>query len=62
MIDIEVDPQSGGFAFQSGQALEKLYRIEEAREMYERGIEVAARLEDADVLSELEAALNLLPL
>lgn len=48
--------------FHGGQALEKLGRIEEARAMYEKGIEVTTRKGDAHTRAEIEAALNLLPL
>jgi len=45
---------------QAGQTLEKLNRAEEAREVYRRGMEVAARGGDMRTRSELESALNLL--
>lgn len=48
--------------FHGGQALEKLGRIEQARSMYEKGIEVTTRKGDAHTRAEIEAALNLLPL
>jgi tetratricopeptide (TPR) repeat protein len=48
--------------FHGGQALEKLGRVEEAREIYERGIEVTARTGDAHTQSELQAALDMLPM
>ncbi len=47
--------------FHGGQTLEKLGQIEEAREIYEKGIEVTARKGDAHTRAEIEAALNLLP-
>jgi tetratricopeptide (TPR) repeat protein len=47
--------------FHGGQAFEKLGRLEEAREFYERGIAVTARTGDAHTRSELEAALSMLP-
>jgi predicted Zn-dependent protease len=43
-----------------GQALEKLGRADEAREVYRKGIEVTGRLGDLHARSELEAALDLL--
>lgn len=46
--------------FQAGQTLEKLQRVDEARQMYRQGIEVAARRGDAHACSELEAALKFL--
>jgi tetratricopeptide (TPR) repeat protein len=48
--------------FHGGQALEKLGRLEEARQMYERGIEATSRSGDAHTRSELQAALDLLPI
>jgi Tfp pilus assembly protein PilF len=47
--------------FHGGQTLEKLGRIDDARSMYQRGIESATRTGDAHTRSELEAALDLLP-
>lgn len=48
--------------YHGGQALEKLGNIEEARELYEKGIEATARTGDGHTRSELQAALDLLPL
>src|SRR5215831_6054905 len=48
--------------YHGGQALEKLGRIEEARELYEKGIEVTTRSGDLKTRSELQAAVDLLPL
>ena len=48
--------------FHGGQALEKLGRLEEAREMYEKGIAVTTRTGDAHTRSELQAALAMLPI
>ena len=47
--------------YHGGQALEKLGRLDEARSMYERGIEASTRKGDAHTRSELEAALQSLP-
>ena len=44
--------------FHGGQALEKLGRVEDAREMYRRGIEAAARAGDEHARSELQGALE----
>jgi len=46
--------------FQMGQALEKLGRLEEARQTYQRGIEVTTRLGQAHAREQLESALALL--
>jgi tetratricopeptide (TPR) repeat protein len=48
--------------YHGGQSLEKLGRIEEARDLYEKGIEATRRSGDAHTRGEIEAALNLLPL
>jgi tetratricopeptide (TPR) repeat protein len=47
--------------YHGGQAYEKLGEIEEARRIYEKGIEVTTRKGDAHTRSEIEAALSLLP-
>ena len=47
--------------YHGGQALEKLGRIEEARALYQEGIEASTRKGDLHTRSEIEAALNLLP-
>lgn len=46
--------------FHCGQALEKLGRVEEARQVYTEGIEAAARAGDQHAGSELRGALELL--
>jgi hypothetical protein len=40
--------------------LEKLNRVQEAREVYQKGIEVAARKGDVKTRGELESALDFL--
>lgn len=47
--------------FHAGQTLEKLGRVEEARRVYQDGVEAALRKGDAHAHSELEAAVALLP-
>jgi Tfp pilus assembly protein PilF len=47
--------------FHGGQAYERLGQVEEARQMYEKGIEVTTRKGDGHTRAELEAALSLLP-
>ena len=47
--------------FHGGQALEKLGEIEEARALYEKGIEISTRKGDLHTRSEIETALSLLP-
>lgn len=56
--------QDGSYApayYHGGQALEKLGEIDEARAMYEKGIEVTTRKGDLHTRAEIEAALSLLP-
>jgi tetratricopeptide (TPR) repeat protein len=46
--------------FQGGQALERLGRTDDAREMYAQGVAAAGRIGDQHARGELEAALDLL--
>ncbi len=46
--------------FHGGQALERMGKKEEARTMYQQGVEAAARSGDAHARSEIEGALDLL--
>ncbi len=46
--------------FHGGQTLERLGRMDDARQLYERGIGVSARLGDQHARSELQGALDLL--
>jgi tetratricopeptide (TPR) repeat protein len=48
--------------FHGGQALEKMGRLEECREFYEKGIAVTRRSGDQHTLAELQAALEMLPI
>lgn len=48
--------------FHAGQVYEKLGQVEEARTIYEKGIEVTTRKGDTHTRSEIEAALSLLPI
>jgi Flp pilus assembly protein TadD len=57
---MSLDPDYVASYLQAGQTLEKLSRVEEARETYRRGIEVAARKGDMKTRGELESALELL--
>lgn len=52
------DPNYNAAYFHGGQTLEKLGRIDEAREMYERGIDATTRNGDGHTRSELQGALN----
>jgi tetratricopeptide (TPR) repeat protein len=46
--------------FHGGQTLEKLGRLDEAKELYGKGIEVTATIGDGHTQSELQAALSML--
>lgn len=59
---LEHNPNYAAAYFHGGQALEKLGEIEQARAMYEKGIEVTSRTGDAHTRSELQAALDMLPI
>ena len=48
--------------YHGGQTLEKLGRVDEARAVYEQGIEASTRKGDLHTRSEIEAALSLLPI
>jgi len=54
------DPDYAAAYFHAGQTLERLGKLEEARAVYRRGIEVTARKGDAHARSELEGALDML--
>jgi len=57
---IELNPKYVAAYYHGGQALEKLGRIDEARAIYRRGMEVSAGIGDEHTRSELEAVLDLL--
>jgi tetratricopeptide (TPR) repeat protein len=57
---MSLDPDYLASYLQAGQTLEKLNRVEEAREVYEQGIEVATRKGDAKTRGELQSALDFL--
>ncbi len=57
-----MDPNYCAAYYHGGQALEKLGDLEEARDMYEKGIAMTTRTGDAHTRSEIEAALSLLPI
>ncbi len=59
---LQQDENYAAAYFHSGQLLEKLGRIEEARAIYEKGIDVTTRKGDAHTRAEIEAALSLLPI
>ncbi|MGD0619861.1 MAG: hypothetical protein ABSB67_19605 [Bryobacteraceae bacterium] len=59
---LAANPNYAAGYFHGGQTLEKLGRVEDARAMYEQGIEVTTRTGDAHTRSELQGALDLLPI
>ena len=48
--------------FHAGQAFEKLGRLDEARSIYEKGLEITTRKGDHHTRAEIEGALSLLPI
>ena len=59
---LSANPDYAAAYFHAGRTLESLGRIDEARTMYEEGIEVTTRKGDAHTRSELQAALDMLGL
>ena len=57
---IDANPDYSPAYFHGGQTLERLGRTEEARTLYETGVEVTRRKGDGHALSEMQAALDLL--
>jgi len=55
---IKLKPDHAYACFHAGQTLEKLGRIEAARQMYRQGIEAAGRKGDAHARDELQAELD----
>ena len=58
---LERDENYAAAYFHFGQALEKLGDVDEARAVYEKGIEVTTRKGDAHTRAEIEGALGMLP-
>jgi tetratricopeptide (TPR) repeat protein len=59
---LEHNPNYAAAYFHGGQVLEKLGDVEQARQFYEKGVEVTARTGDQHARSELQAALDMLPI
>lgn len=57
---IDANPDYSPAYFHGGQTLEKLGRADEARSLYEKGVEATRRTGDAHALSEMQGALDLL--
>ncbi len=54
------DPDYSAAYFHGGQTLEKLGRADDARSLYQRGIDATMRTGDAHTRSELQGALDML--
>ena len=54
------NPKYPAAYFHGGQTFEKLGKIDEARDLYEKGIEVTSAMGDSHTRSELQAALDIL--
>lgn len=59
---LQKDENYSAAYYHGGQALEKLGRIEDARAMYEKGIQICRRRGDEHTRSEIEAAMSSLPI
>ncbi len=57
---LAANPKYPAAYFHGGQALEKLGKLDEARAMYEKGIEITTAMGDHHTRSELQAALDIL--
>ena len=57
---LEFNPDYAAAYYHGGQALEKLGRLDDARRMYQRGLEATRRIGDAHTHSEIQAALDIL--
>lgn len=57
---LEMNAKYPAAYFHGGQALEKLGKIDEARALYQKGIEVTTEMGDFHTRSELQAALDIL--
>ena len=54
------NPKYAAGYYHAGQAFEKLGRLDEARAMYRKGIEITTQIGDLHTRSELQAALDIL--
>ena len=57
---LQHNPDYAAAYYHGGRSLERMGKIDEAREMYERGLECCRRTGDAHTASELQAALDIL--
>ena len=57
---ISADPDYSPEYFHGGQTLERMGHVDEARALYEKGVEVTTKKGDEHARSEMQAALDLL--
>ena len=57
---VKQDPDYSAAYFHGGQTLEKQGRLDEARALYQRGIEATTRNGDSHTRSELQGALSMI--
>jgi tetratricopeptide (TPR) repeat protein len=57
---IRINPDYSAAYFHGGRTMERMGRIEDARELYQRGLEVTTRNGDLHTRNEIQAALDLL--
>jgi Tfp pilus assembly protein PilF len=57
---MEVNPDYSPAYFHGGQTLERMGRVDEAREVYRKGVEVTIRNGNEHARSEMQGALDLL--
>jgi len=57
---LQLDPRYSAAFFHGGQTLEKLGRLDQARQWYQRGVEATIANGDAHARAEMQAALDLL--
>lgn len=57
---IAANPDYVAAYYHGGQSLEKLGRVDDAREIYEQGIAACSRTGDSHTRSEIQAALDIL--
>lgn len=57
---LQVNPNYSAAYFHGGQTLEKLGRVEDARDWYTRGLRATENNKDAHAQAEMQAALDLL--
>ncbi len=58
---LEVNENYAAAYFHGGQTYEKMGRLDEAKAIYRRGIEVTTRTGDSHTRAELQGAIDLLP-